>query len=196
MVKKYLAGVAASALLLAGILVSTSRGEGLSTSVPVADGAAVDYFLKIEGIEGESTDDRHKGEIEISSFSWGATQMGSHSGGGGMGAGKVSMNDFHFTKRIDKASPLLMRSTATGQHFPKATLIVRKSGGDQMEYIKYTLTDVLVSSYGAQGDAGGTPADSFSLNFAKIEYSYTPQGADGKAAQPVVATWDLKKATK
>jgi type VI secretion system secreted protein Hcp len=99
-------------------------------------------------------------------------------------------------KTIDKSSPILMQSTAEGKHFPKATLTVRKSGGDQVEYIKYTLTDVMVSSYGTQGDAGGTPTDSFSLNFAKIEFAYSPQAADGSLSSPVVGTWDLKKATK
>jgi type VI secretion system secreted protein Hcp len=159
--------------------------------------AQVDYFLKIDGIEGESTDDRHKGEIEIESFSWGATQTGAAAHGGGGGAGKVSLQDFNFTSRVSKASPTLFLACATGQHLKQAILIGRKAGERQQEFLKYSLTDVLVSSFQGQGAAGGEgsqalPVDSFSLNFAKIEFEVTTQRPDGSAGDTVQAGWDLK----
>ncbi len=89
---------------------------------------ASDYLLKIEGIKGESTDSKHKDEIEIESFSWGATQPGTFSTGGGGGAGKVSFQDLHFTSRVSVASPNLMVACASGQHIKVATLTVRKAG--------------------------------------------------------------------
>lgn len=134
--------------------------------------ATVDYFLKIDGIEGESTDSKHKGEIELESFSWGETQTATQVGGGG-GAGKVQMQDFHFVMKINKASPSLFRSCATGEHIKEATFSARKAGGGQQEFLKVTLSDILVSSYqtgGASTDA--LPTDQFSLNFAKIEYDF------------------------
>ena len=97
--------------------------------------AAVDFFLKLDGIDGESVDDKHKGEIEITSWSWGVNQT-SHAGGGGGGAGKSVPLDFTFGHRIDKASPKLMLACATGQHIKQATLTCRKAGGQQQEYIK------------------------------------------------------------
>lgn len=161
-----------------------------------ADAASVDYFLKIGGIDGESTDAMHKGEIEILSWSWGETNTGvmSRAGGGGGGAGKVNIQDFHFTTVMSKASPKLFEACATGQHIKEAVLIARKAGGDQQEYLKITLTDVLISSYqtgGSSGD-GGIPIDSFSLNFAKIEFEYKPQRPDGSLDTPVKTGYDLK----
>ena len=84
--------------------------------------AAVDYFIKFDGIKGESSDAKHKDEIDIESWSWGATHAGTGRGGGGGGAGKVSMQDFHFVMRLNKASPALMRACATGEHIKTATL--------------------------------------------------------------------------
>ena len=170
-----LLSLAGCALILA-MLALNIPSSTKDTVIPVAHAAAVDYFLKIDGIDGESTDDQHKGEIDLQSWSWGESQPGlvggtSASGGGG-GAGKVSVHDMHFRKTVDKATPTLMVSTATGQHYPSATLTVRKAGGQQMEYFKVKLTDVLISSYQAGGTQGSVPTDSFSLNFAKIRTSF------------------------
>jgi type VI secretion system secreted protein Hcp len=119
----------------------------------------VDYFLKIDTIEGESQDSKHKGEIDIDSWSWGATQTGAHAAGGGGGAGKVAMQDFHFTMKVNKASPKLMLACANGQHIPKAVLTCRKAGKEQQEYMKVTMSDLLVSSYqaAAAGPARSCP---------------------------------------
>ena len=155
---------------------------------------AVDTFLKIEGIKGESTDDKHKGEIDIESFSWGATQSGTMAFGGGAGAGKVQLSDFHFTTKISKASPLLFLSCASGTHIKEATLTSRKAGGSQQEYLIIKLNDILVSSYQSGGSSSSDqlPTDQFSLNYAKIEFTYKEQKPDGSLGGDVRAGWDLK----
>ncbi|MBA4156459.1 MAG: type VI secretion system tube protein Hcp [Gemmatimonadetes bacterium] len=155
--------------------------------------ANVDYFLKIDGIEGESADDKHKSEIDLESWSWGATQPGTNSGMGGGGAGKVSMQDFHFVMRHNKASPLLMKAVATGQHIKEAKLTCRKAGGEQQEYMSIKFSDLLISSYQTGGSNGDViPLDQISFNFAKIEHEYKPQKEDGSLDSPVKAGYDLK----
>jgi type VI secretion system secreted protein Hcp len=156
--------------------------------------AAVDYFLKIEGVQGESADDKHKNEIDVESWSWGETNAGSSATGGGGGAGKVSMQDFHFVMKMNKATPKLMLACASGEHIKKAELVCRKAGKEQQEYLKIVLSDVLVSSYQTGGSAGSSvvPMDQISLNFAKIEFEYKPQKADGTLDAAAKAGWDLK----
>jgi len=158
--------------------------------------ALFDAFLKLDGIKGESADSKHKGEIDIMSFSWGASQTGVQATGGGGGAGKVHFQDIHFVKRADASSPLLMLNCANGAHIKEGNFVVRKAGGEQLEYLKIKLTDILISSYKEHGSTqkgDETPMEQFSLNFAKIEYQYQPQGADGKAqGGPIVGGWDVK----
>jgi type VI secretion system secreted protein Hcp len=155
--------------------------------------AQVDYFLKIDGVEGESTDDKHKKEIDVQSWSWGETNGGTFSTGGGGGAGKVSMQDFNFVMRTNKATPKLMLACASGEHIKSAVLVCRKAGKEQQEYLKITMSDVLVSSYQTGGSAGEVvPMDQISLNFSKIEFEYKPQKADGTLDAAAKAGWDLK----
>jgi type VI secretion system secreted protein Hcp len=155
--------------------------------------AAVDYFLKIDGIDGESTDDKHKNEIDVESWSWSESNSGTHAGGGGGGAGKVAMQDFHFIMKVNKASPKLLLACATGQHIKKATLLCRKAGGDQQEYLKMEFSDLLISTFQTGGNATGVvPVDQISFNFSKIEYEYKPQKADGTLDAPVKTGYDLK----
>ena len=155
--------------------------------------AAVDYFLKVDGIDGESTDDKHKNEIDVMSFSWGETQSGTHAGGGGGGAGKVSMQDFHFVMKTSKASPKLLLACATGEHIKKAVLVCRKAGGEQQEYMTMTFSDLLVSSFQTGGSSGDViPTDQISLNYSKIEYEYKAQDEKGKLAAGVKVGYDLK----
>ena len=154
--------------------------------------AAVDYFLKIDGIQGESRDDRHKDEIDIESFSWGETQSGTFAAGGGGGAGKVSMQDFHFTMLVNKASPALFLACAQGDHIKNATLTCRKAGKDQQEFLKITMSDVLVSSFQIGGTGGVVPTDQISLNFTKIEVEYKEQDATGKLVGSIKKWFDLK----
>lgn len=164
--------------------------------VNTADAAAVDYFLKIEGIEGESIDDRHKGEIEITSFSWGASNSGTFAAGGGGGAGRVSFGSIRLTSAVTKASPMIFESVATGKHFPNVTISAVRTGAMEQEFLKVTLTDVMITSYQSGGIVGEVPTDSFKLNFAKIEFEYKPQKADGSLDASVKTGWDLKANTK
>ena len=157
--------------------------------------ALFDAFLKLDGIKGESADAKHKDEIDVVSFSWGVAQTGVQATGGGGGAGKVSFQDIQFVKKTDKSSPLLMLNCANGAHIKEGNFTVRKAGGTQLEYLKIKLTDILVSSFKEQGSTNGDsiPLEEVSLNFAKVEYSYQPQGADGKAqGGPIMAGWDVK----
>lgn len=155
--------------------------------------AQVDCFLKIEGIEGESQDKTHPKEIEISSWSWGETQPGSFAVGGGGGAGKVQMQDLNFTKLVDKSSPNLMHACASGKHIKSAVLCCRKAGGKQEDFLKITLSDVLISSFQTGGSQGeNIPVDQVSINFAKIEYGYAPQNSKGGLDGMATATWDQK----
>jgi type VI secretion system secreted protein Hcp len=157
--------------------------------------ALFDAFLKLDGIKGESADAKHKGEIDITSFSWGLSQTGSQATAGGGGAGKVAFQDISFIKKTDASSPLLMLNCANGTHIKEGNFVVRKAGGTQLEYLKLKLTDILVSSFKDHGSISGgdIPTESLSLNFAKVEYSYQQQGADGKAqGGPILAGWDVK----
>lgn len=161
--------------------------------------AAVDYFLKIKDIPGESTDSKHKNEIDVLSWSWGETNSGTHGTGGGGGAGKVAMQDFHFTMHINKASPKLFLACASGQHIGDALLTCRKAGKEQQEYLKIKFTDLLISSYqtGGAGGAGEAvvPVEQISFNFAKIEFTYAPQKTDGTLDSQVVHNWSVQTNT-
>lgn len=161
--------------------------------------AAVDYFLKLDGIEGESPDASHGKEIQVESFSWGATQVGTSSFGGGGGAGKVSMQDFHFSMKVCKASPKLMLACATGQHIKTGQFTARKAGNKPMEFLKIKFSDLLVSSYQAGGSDSGNdpiPMDSVALNFSKIEVEYYEQKPDGSTGPVTKAAFDLKQNVK
>jgi type VI secretion system secreted protein Hcp len=156
--------------------------------------AAIDYFLQITGVEGESTDAKHKGWIDVDSWSWGESNPGALASGGGGGAGKVTFQDFHFVTRVNKASPKLFLACASGQHFKDATLVARKAGKDQQEFLSWTFTDLLVSSYQTGGSEAGQmlPLDQVSLNFAKVKVSYKAQKADGSLDAAITAGWDIK----
>ena len=159
--------------------------------------AAVAYFLKLDGIVGESKDAKHPGEIELESFSLGeANVVSGGGGGGGGGAGKVQIEDLHVVMAESKASPLLFLACASGQHLKQAVLTGRKAGRAPAEFLVIKLTDVLVSSYHTGGGTAAAPADQVSLNFAKIELSFTAQKPDGSQDVPVKAGWDLKKNAK
>ena len=154
---------------------------------------AVDVFLKLKGIDGESQDDKHKGEIDVLSWSWGESQTGTHAGGGGGGAGKVSMQDFHFTMQMNKATPKLMLNCATGEHIPDAVLTCRKAGTKQQEFLLIKMIDLLVSSYQTGGGGGDTvPIESIALNFSKIEFEYKEQKKDGTLGGGIKAGYNLK----
>jgi type VI secretion system secreted protein Hcp len=152
----------------------------------------VDYFLKIDGIAGESQDAKHKGEIELVSFSWGEAQQASAAGSGG-GAGKVHMQDLHVVMRVNRASPQLLLACASGQHLKSAVLTARTSGAQQQDFLVYTFKDLLVSSYATAGAAEQPgPLDQVSFSFGQIVVEYHPQKADGSLDAVVHAGWDVK----
>jgi len=156
---------------------------------------AIDIFIKIDGIPGESTDREHKDEIEVSSYSWGESNTGAHAFGGGGGAGKVSMQDLHFTTSVSKASPSLMLHCATGQHIKNAILTVRKAGseGGGFDFLKITLTDVLISSFQESGSEGGDlPQESISMVYGTIKVEYKQQKPDGSAGAVFDFGFNLK----
>ncbi len=157
--------------------------------------ALVDYFLKIDGIPGESQDSKHKGEIELESWSFGEAQSGSFGAGGGGGAGKVHMQDFHFVKKVDKAGPKLFLACAQGEHIKSAILTCRKAGKEQQEYLKFEFKDLLVSSYHTSGSGGADilPLEEIALNFTFISFDYKEQKPDGTLGGSVKAQYNLKE---
>jgi type VI secretion system secreted protein Hcp len=156
--------------------------------------AVVDFFLKIDGIEGEAPDSKHKNEIQIDSWSWGASQGGSAARDGGLGAGKVQMQDFHFVTKVNKASPKLMLACATGDHIKKAVLVCRKAGGTQQEYLTITFSDLMIASYQTSGSGSSEvlPLDQIALNFTKIEMEYKAQDAKGGLGGGIKTGYDIK----
>jgi type VI secretion system secreted protein Hcp len=154
---------------------------------------ALDTFARIDGIKGESKDAKHKDEIEVLSWSWGVSQSGTTSHGGGGGAGKASFQDLTFTHQIDKASPLLLKACATGQHIKDATITVRKAGKAPQEYLVIKMTDVLVTSVslGIAAESAVT-GESVSLQFAKVDYEYKAQKPDGSLEVGLHFKYDLK----
>jgi type VI secretion system secreted protein Hcp len=158
---------------------------------------AVDYFLKLDGIPGESTDAKHKDEIDVLAFSWGVSHpKATGPGGGGGGAGKAVFEDLLVVAHTSKASPKLWLACASGQHIKSAILTCRKPGKAPFEFLKITLTDVLISSYEIDGSDEELPLDQVALAFAKVETVYTPQDPTGKAQPPVKAGWDVKQNKK
>jgi type VI secretion system secreted protein Hcp len=157
--------------------------------------AAVDYYLKVDGIDGESESKGFEKWIDVESWSWGESQQGAHSGGGGGGAGKVVMQDFHFVMKVNKASTKLFLACATGTHIKNAELICRKAGKTQQNFLSVKMDDLLVSSFqtGGSGHADILPTDQISLNFSKIVFHYKEQKADGTLASGTPVGYDLKK---
>ena len=155
-----------------------------------------DYFLKLDGIAGESTDAKHKDEIELVSFSWGVTQSVVVSGsGGGAAAGRAKFQDFHFVMRVNKASPQLFLASCSGKHIKEASLSVRRAVKKQLEYLKIKFSDVLITSFeqAAEQDA---PEETISFAYSKIAFDYTPQGPQGASGGAISAGWDLSQNVK
>jgi len=159
----------------------------------------VDMFLKLGDIKGESRDQAHRDEIDITNWGWGLSQTGSmHSGTGG-GSGKADFANLNLTKPLDKSSPNLMMACATGKHYPEAKLVVRKAGGaSPVEYLVITLKEVMVVSYSTRAEtAEDVLYDSIALNFATVDVSYQPQKADGaKDGGPVKFGWNIRQNVK
>jgi type VI secretion system secreted protein Hcp len=164
----------------------------------------VDYFLKIDGVEGESPDQQYPGLIQIQSWQWAEENSGRWGFGSGGGAGKVEMKDFEFRMVSNKASPKLFLLCATGEHIPQAKLICRKSGKGQQDFMIITFSNGLVSSFRTVGNmplmmGNGSadvdnvlPLDEIKINFARIEIEYREQRNDGTMGAVIKAGYDLK----
>ena len=154
---------------------------------------AVDMFMKIKTIEGESTDKTHKKEIDVLAWSWGMSQSGTSHVGGGGGSGKVSVHDLSFTKYVDSSSNALILGCCSGEHYDEALLTVRKAGKDPLEYIKITLKEVIVTSVTTGGSGGEDRlTENVTLNFAEFKFEYQPQSAKGgKDGGAKIAAWDI-----
>jgi type VI secretion system secreted protein Hcp len=156
---------------------------------------AFDAFLKIDGVNGESTRKGFEKQMEIQSFSWGAANPATiGAGGGGGGGGKVSVSTFNIMKKSDAASPLLFQACCQGDHYDKATVTLNKAGGKSpVDFIKYEFEKVYVENIQWSGSSGGddTPSESVSFAFGKVSVTYTPQNPDGSKGSPAVGSWDL-----
>ncbi len=153
---------------------------------------AVDMFLKLDGIKGESQDHKHKDTIHIESFSWGMSQGGGHAAGGGGGTGKVHVHDISITKFVDKATPALMLYCCNGKHIPNGLITVRKAGEKPVEYLKIKLVDILISGVQDAGHGSDLLTENVTLNFAKFHVEYLEQAADGTGKPGGEMGWDVK----
>jgi type VI secretion system secreted protein Hcp len=154
---------------------------------------AVDMFLKIDGVEGESKDKTHTKQIDVLAWSWGLSNSGSAHTGGGAGSGKVNVQDVSITKWIDSASPKLVLACCEGSHYSQVLLTVRKAAGKApLEYVKITLSEVLVAGISTGGSGGEERlTENVTLNFGKFSMDYTPQQDDGSAGTAINAAWDV-----
>ena len=155
---------------------------------------AVDMFLKIDDVPGESKDAEHEEEIDVLAWSWGMTQSGSFHVGGGGGSGKVNVQDISITKYVDKSTPNLMKACANGKHFKNATLYVRKAGEKALTYLTIEMDKVLISSLSTGGSGGEDRlTENVTLNFAKVKTTYTPQADAGSEEGKVEMGWNIER---
>lgn len=155
---------------------------------------AVDMFIKIKGVAGESEDHEHKGENDVLAWSWGMSQSGTMHVGGGGGAGKANFQDLGITKWVDKGSVTLMQHCAKGTHIESAQLIVRKAGDKPLEYIKLDMKEMIVSSISTGGSGGEDRlTENVSLNFREWKMTYTPQSKDGSGGGAVDFGFNIAK---
>jgi type VI secretion system secreted protein Hcp len=153
---------------------------------------ASDIFAKLGDIKGESPDIKHKGEIEVLSYSWGVTNPGSaHSGGGG-GTGRATFQDLSIVHKIDKASPNLLKACATGQHLKEATITFRKAGKGQQEFLIIKMNDVIITGVAQGAPSGEAGSETVSLEFAKVDWQYKAQNPDGSLDAGTHFKFDIK----
>ena len=154
---------------------------------------ASDIFAKIGDIKGESSDDKHKDEIEVLSFSWGVANSATIGGaGGGAGVGKATFHDLSFTHTIDKASPGLLQACATGTHLKEATITHRKAGKGQQEFLVIKMNDIIITGVSLSDSRGGGTAENVTLAFAKVDLEYRPQNPNGTLDPGIHFKFDIK----
>ena len=153
---------------------------------------AVDMFIQIGALKGESRDKVHAGKTDVLAWSWGMSNSGSAHVGGGAGSGKVNVQDLSFTHYIDKTSTELMLAACNGKHFPEALLVVRKAGEKPVEYLKIKMTDILITSLSTGGSGGEDRlTENVTLNFAKVAFDYFKQDAKGAVASAGIFKWNI-----
>jgi type VI secretion system secreted protein Hcp len=153
---------------------------------------AVDVFLKLGDIKGESKDSKHAGEIDVLSWSFGVSQTGTMGHGGGGGAGKANFSDLNIMHAVDKSSPVLMTKCAVGEHIKEGTLVSRKAGKGQQEYLIIKMNDVIITSVSLSADDAAASAEHVALQFAKVDLEYKPQKADGSLDAGLHFKYDIK----
>ncbi len=177
-----------------GALLGAMGMNGVASAAPAAQAVgtvaglsgSADYFLKLDGVLGESASDKHRNEIQLLSFSWGASNPSRVIASGRTRAGRPTISDFTFTSTASTASPTLFADCVTGKNHPTAFITGLRSGeGGQVEFLKIRLSDVLISSYQTSASSD-VPTDSASLSFRKIEYSIYSQ-----SGTPVTGVWDV-----
>ena len=155
---------------------------------------AVDMFMKITTIDGE-TNDKVKvktKEIDVLAWSWGLSQSGTTHMGEGGGSGKVNVQDLSFTKYVDSSSNALILGCCKGTHFDKATLTVRKAGGTPVEYIVREMEEVIIAAVSSGGSGGEDRlTENVTLNFARFNWGYRPQTTKGAEEALKPAQWDI-----
>ncbi len=159
---------------------------------------AFDAFIKIDGIEGESTDDKHAGWIEVISYNCGVDQKASATASsvGGASAERADFDNFSFSKQLDKASPKLAMACAGGVHIDNIVVEICRSGDDKVKYMEYKMTNCIISSVKTAG-GGEFPSENVSIDFGKVQWAYTVQKRQGGGASGNVAGgWDLQKNCK
>lgn len=182
--------------LLAGAL-----AVGAAAPMPAA---ADDVFLRLDGVQGEALDAKHKGDIDILSYTQSfASAFARTAGGAAGGAGKTNCGPVTVMKLVDRSSPRLIGLLTTGAHIPKAVITFRKAGKDQLEYYRVTLDDVIVTEVEQTDNKINVPnpnatrvVEKVSLIGRRFSFEYTPTRADGMPEAPVKAGWDCVQNTK
>lgn len=152
---------------------------------------ATDTHIKFEGVDGESTHEEHKGEIEVLSWAWNVSNA-TNLTGGGSGKGKANPGDFSFVHLYDKASPTLAKKCAQGVHFPSVVVTARKAGEGQKDFLKVTMKEVFISSIAPGGSQAGDILENVSMSYAEIEFGYKPQDDKGGLGGEVKFGWNVK----
>ena len=150
----------------------------------------IDTHLKIAGVDGESTHKDHKGEIDLLAWSWDVRQESTAAMGSGSGKGKGIPGQLVFAHYYDKASPVLAKNCANGKHFDQAVITCRKAGEGQLDFLKVTLKQVLVTSVAPSASSGGEISESVALSYADIEFEYKPQDEKGALGGAVKFGWN------
>jgi type VI secretion system secreted protein Hcp len=157
-------------------------------------------YMKIAGIEGESTDESHKEWIDLLSFSHEINRE-SKASGAARTRGGATFGDIMVVKEVDKSTPKLQEAIAMGTAFPLVEIEFTRSVGERGEdtYLKYELKNVLVSSYSFSGAASGNPipTDTISMTFKEIKVTYTQFDKEtGERKGKVEYSWKVEEGTK